>query len=97
MATSTWDWPVSKRNSANSTAHSGRFFGLNSGNSSWMLAWAIGLSIFQPLELGLKGEEIRLQGVPELTALFSQSQSQARSAIQQLGLSEREDEKGWGK
>ena len=47
MASSTWDWPVSKRNSANSSAHSGRFFGFT-GNSSWMLAWAIGLPIFPP-------------------------------------------------
>ena len=34
VGTSTWDRPVIKSDSANSSAHSGRFFGLNSGNSS---------------------------------------------------------------
>ena len=71
VATSTWDWPVSKRNSANSSAHSGRFLGSNSGSSSWMFAWAIGLPVFPAPELGLKA--IRRQEVPGLTALFSQS------------------------
>ena len=40
-----------------------------------------------PRGLGLKGGEIRRQGVPGLTAFFSQSQSQTRPVIQQLGLS----------
>ena len=48
VATSTWDWPVSKRNSANSYAHLGRFFGSNSGNSSWMFACVIGLPLYRP-------------------------------------------------
>ena len=48
VATSTSDWPVSKRNSANSSAHWGRFLGSNSGSSSWMFAWAIGLPVFPP-------------------------------------------------
>ena len=78
---------MSKRNCENSSAHSGRFFGSNSGNSSWMFAWAIGLPFSHPLALGLKGEEIGRQGVPGLTPLSSQSQLRARPVIQQLGLS----------
>ena len=97
MATSTWDWPVIRGNSANSSAHSGRFFGQNSGSSSWMFAWPQVCPSSHFPGLGQKEKEIRREEVPEQTALLSQSPLPARPVVQQMGLSWREDEKGWGK
>ena len=74
VATSTWDWQVSKRNSANSFAHSGRFFGSNSGISSWMFACAIGLPLFPPSEVRSQGRDgLSASGARAVSPFFSVS------------------------
>ena len=51
-----------------------------------MFVWAIGLALFPPPEVSLKGGMVCQREVPELLALFSQSLSRARPVAQRWGL-----------